>query len=985
MTGVATIDPGRGFVATLARGLLAEHGDDALSLAQTRVFLPTRRAVRALEEALPRLLGRATLLPRIEALGDLDSEENDGFDDPQVSAPPAVGGLERRLLLAELVRAGPPSGSAVPGAQAMALAGALARLLDEMQTARLDFAALEAPVPDELAEHWRETLEFLTIVARHWPEILAERGTIDPAARRVRLLEALAGRWRRSPPETPVIAAGSTGSAPAVADLLATVAGLPKGLVILPGLDRGLDDDSWAALDETHPQFGLKALLQRLGTERCEVAVWPDPEAPPAPRTAFLREVMRPDATVDRWRALGRIGAEEAAGIETVDCPDPRSEAETVALAMREALETPGRTAALVTADRGLARRVRVELGRWGLDVDDSAGQTLADTPPGVFLRLTAAALEADLAPIPLLAMLKHPLASGGMARADFLRLARRLDRSCLRGPRPAAGFAGLNAALDAACAKAEETGKPPPEDLRDWIGDMAAAAAPLKDALARDRTALAGTVAAHRTFVEWLSADEKGAAGVWAREAGQACLAVFDELESAARGLRRPLPGRDYPAVLDDALKDPYAALRPVRDRHPRLSIWGPLEARLLRADLTVLGGLNEGTWPHEAAADPWLGRRMRKTIGLPPPEQRTGLAAHDFTQLAHAPRVLVTRAAQVDGTPTVKARWLTRLGAVRKGARLAAAKNPWPGLRAALDRPGAPPRPAPPPAPRPPVAARPRRLSVTRVEAWMRDPYEIYARHILNLRALDAIDADPAQAEYGTAIHEALARFVAGTPGPLPADALERLLATGRETLDATGAPPSLKAFWRPRFARVAEWFVENLRGSRARGVESKVEIEGAWRFDAPGGAFVLTARADRLDIRRDGKDKEIDIIDYKTGAPPAEREIAAGFAPQLPLTGAILLHDGFEGVKGGSLRSLAHWQLSGRDPAGKIVEPKKTSAEALARAAARGVKELAALYDDPDTPYESRPSPRHAPKYSDYEHLARVGEWSSGGADP
>ena len=981
MTGVATVDPGRDFVETLARGLLAEHGDDALTLAQARIFLPTRRAVRALEEALPRLLRRPTLLPRIEALGNLDDEESDGFDDPQVSAPPAVGALERRLLLAELVRARPPQGRSVPGAQAMALAGALARLLDEMQTARVDFAALEGLVPDELAEHWRETLEFLTIVIRHWPEILAERGTIDPAARRVRLLEALAGRWRRSPPETPVIAAGSTGSAPAVADLLATVARLPKGLVLLPGLDRGLDDESWAALDETHPQFGLKALLQRLGVERRGVAAWPDPEAPPAPRTALLREVMRPDATVDRWRALGHIGAKEAAGLETVDCPDPRSEAETIAPAMREALETPGRTAALVTADRSLARRVRVELARWNLDVDDSAGQALADTPPGVFLRLTAAAPEAGLAPVPLLAMLKHPLASGGMARTDFRNLARKLDRACLRGPRPAPGFAGLKAALDAARENAKKSDRPFPDGLRDWIGGIASAAAPLEHALAQDRIALAEIVAAHRTFVEWLSADEKGAAGVWAREAGQACRDLFDELAAAARGLRRPLPGRDYPAVLDDALKDPLAALRPVRDRHPRLSIWGPLEARLLRADLTVLGGLNEGTWPHEVAADPWLGRQMRTTLGLMPPERRIGQAAHDFAQLAHAPRVLVTRAAQVDGTPTVKARWLTRLGAVRDGARLAPAKNPWPSLRAALDRPDAPPRPAPPPAPRPPVAARPRRLSVTRVEAWMRDPYEIYARHILELRALDAIDADPAQAEYGTAIHEALARFVEETSGPLPDDAPARLLKTGRETLEATGAPPSLTAFWRPRFERVAEWFVENLRASRLKGVESKVEIEGAWRFDAPGGEFELTARADRLDIRRDGT---IDLIDYKTGTPPTEREITAGFAPQLPLTGAILLRDGFPGVTGGALRSLAHWKLSGRDPAGKIVEPRKKSAEELSREAARGVKALAALYDDPDTPYESRPSPRHAPKYSDYEHLARVGEWSPGGAD-
>ena len=973
---VAAVPASRPFVETLARGLLAEYGADPAALARVRVLLPTRRAARALREALPRLRGGAMLLPDIRVLGDLDEEEDPGPDEEEdlgldSPAPPAIGALERRLLLAELVRAARPG---APGAQAMALAAELARLLDGMQTARVDFAAFDGLVPDDLAEHWRETLEFLAIVIEAWPKILAERGLIDPAARRVRALEALAAEWRRAPPDSPVVAAGSTGSQPAVADLLAAVAGLPRGLVLLPGLDRGIDDASWEALDETHPQFGLKALLERLGVDRRRVPAWPEAEEEAPPRAALVREIVRPGATVEEWRDLGHVGAAAVDGLEAAACPDARTEAETVALAMRRALERPGRTAALVTADRGLARRVRAELGRWGLEVDDSAGRPLADTEPGVFLRLVVDALARDLAPVPLLALFKHPLSRGGGARADFLRRARQLERACLRGPRPAPGFAGLKAAL--------EGGRTPPaEDLADWLDRLADDAAPLARALAEPSVALADLVDAHRAFAESLSTGEDDTPAVWTHEAGSACWKLFDDLARAAAELRRPIPGADYAAVLDDALRDPRVALRPDRDRHPRLFVWGRLEARLLRADLVVMGGLNEGSWPGEAAADPWLGRHMRARIGLELPERFVGLAAHDFAQLLHAPRVLLTRAATADGTPTVKARWLTRLDAVLQGAGLALEASPWPAWRAALDPADGPPRPVPPPAPRPPAAARPRELSVTRIEAWRRDPYEIYARHILDLRKLDPVDADPAQAEYGSAVHDALARFVAATPGPLPADARARLLAVGCEALAATAAAPSVRAFWRPRFARVADWFLEEERKRRAAGIESRVEIDGKWKFDAPGGPFILTARADRIDLRPGGG---VDIVDYKTGAPPSEREILAGYAPQLPLEGAILMHGGFAGLPAAPPESLAHWRLSGGDPAGEIKAPRKTSAAELAEEAEKGLRALVALYDDEETPYPSRPAPRHAPRYSDYEHLARVGEWGAADGD-
>lgn len=987
MAGVVSIPAHRNFVGVLAGELLARRGGDPAALARVTVLLPTRRSARALREELARRNGGPLLLPRIRLLGDLDEDDapdahgEDDAGEERAGAPPAIAPLERRLLLAELVRKARPR---VSGAQALALASALADLLDEMQSARVDFAALDTLVEGEHAEHWQRTLEFLRIVTEQWPRILAERGLTDPAVRRVSMLERLAGAWRAAPPDTPIIAAGSTGSAPAAADLLAVVARLPRGIVVLPGLDRAFDDASWEALAETHPQFGLKTLLARFGMERREVGAWPEAAtesgdaedtgaaAAAAARTALIREAMRPGATAEAWRSLADLDPRAVEGLDIASCPDEQAEADTIALAMRRALETPGRSAALVTADRGLARRVRAALGRWGLEIDDSAGRPLAETPPGAFLRLIVDALANDLAPVPLLAMLKHPLASGGEKRFAFLRRVRALERSCLRGPRPGAGFAGLRKAV-AALEK-------PPEGLAAWLERLAAAAAPLAGLLARESVSLADTVAAHRAFAEWLSAGESGAPTAWKGEAGRLCRDAFDEFARAAGAARLPIAGRDYAAWADDALAG--ARLRPQRDGHPRLFIWGALEARLQRADLTIPGGLNEGSWPRETEGGPWLSRPMRRELGLPAPERAVGLAAHDFAQLAQAPRVLMTRAEKAEGAPTVQARWLTRLAAVLGGAGLSADKSAqWAAWRAALDAPEGPPRPVEPPAPRPPLAARPRRLSITRIEAWMRDPYEIYARHILELRALDPIDTDAAQAEYGTAVHEALARFIRENPDSLPADAFARLLEAGEAQLAETGAPDWLRAFWRPRFARVAAWFLERERERRAAGYAPKAEVKGEFGFDAPGGEFVLTARADRIDL---GPGGQAEIIDYKTGAPPSGKEVLAGYAPQLPLEGAILKQGRFCGIPAAPLAALSYWRLTGRDPAGTITTPKDKPAEALAAEALEGLRALVALFDDPETPYLARPAPRHAPAYSDYGHLARVGEWSAAGGD-
>ncbi len=991
---VFSIPPQLAFVDALASGILDRRSEDPLALARTVILLPTRRACRALADAFLRHSdGTASILPQMRPIGDVDEDEllleavdGPGLD-PGADLPPAIPELRRRLLLAERLIAG--AGDDLTAEQAAWLAAELGRFLDQVQTERLDFAGLKDLAPEDFAEHWQEVLDFLAILVGEWPAILEAEGAVDPAERRNRALAGLAERWRAKPPDHPVIAAGSTGSVPATADLLAVIAGLGLGEVVLPGLDRDLDEAAWKAVGESpsHPQYGLARLLPRLEVTRESVRDWPTPMRAEnagelAQRTRLLSAALAPPAATDGWRALDGASLKDALHkVTRIEAHNPREEAGAIALVMRQTLETPGKTAALVTPDRGLARRVAAALGQWDIAIDDSAGIPLSATAPASFLLHVGELVAGAWAPAPLLAVLKHPLAAGGLAPGAFRAAARALEIAVLRGPRPAGGIAGLRAVL--AATQREQA-------LGEWLDDLQARFAPFSRAMDRGKVPLTDLLQAHIEAAEALaeSSEESGPARLWAGEAGEAMAGFVAELQLAGAGFPA-IPPAQYPALLQALMAG--RVVRPRFGRHPRLNIWGLLEARLQRADVMILGGLNEATWPAETQADPWMSRPMRASFGLPLPERRIGLTAHDFAQCFGAPEVVLTRALRIEGAPSVPSRWLLRLDAVLHA--LAGAdpdeptKEPAPtdfllgrslmlGWHRELHMPDPGEiKPIDPPAPRPPVPARPRRLSVTQIETLMRDPYALYARKILGLRALDPIDADPGAADRGLFIHKALEEFVRSHPGPgLPEDGLSKLLAFGRRALGASLALPGVWAFWWPRFERIAAWFLQCEEVRRHEIARSHVEVRGERALAAPGGDFLLTATADRIDERRDGS---LAILDYKTGALPSTKEIAGGFAPQLPLEAAIAAGGGFEDVAAGAVAELAFWRLTGGDPPGKIKPLKDPGA--LAQEALDGLGAVIARFDDEATPYLARPRPGAAPRYSDYVHLERIAEWS------
>ncbi|MCX5520599.1 double-strand break repair protein AddB [Kaistia defluvii] len=1028
---VFTIPPGTPFLPTLVDalfsgrfGAIANPAKDPLALADITILVPTRRAARSLHaEILERLGGRAAILPAIRPIGDVDEEDQileAAADDPdgRLVLPEAISRLDRLLVLTrltlawgravrrELLSLSEDDRVLVPAsaADAFHLAGDLARLIDDIETTGIAWDKLETLVPDDLARYWQISLDFLRIVGEQWPAFLSERSLADPSVRRDHLLRAAAARLEASPPRGLVIAAGSTGSIPAVAELLSVIAHLPNGAVVMPGIDTELDANGWVAIGGLaaparsapgHPQYGLKHLIETIGVERDAIvplgAMTPDM----AERVRLISEAMRPAETTEDWATAPPVAASAIGDVALVVARTEQEEAVAIALAMREAIREPGRTAALVTPDRRLAGRVAIELGRFGLSVDDSAGRPLMTSSPGTLARLLVAAAKSNGAPVDLLALAKHPLASFGLGRAACRAAIDILDLVLFRGQLLSDGLDGLVEALDRAeadlptaryaPAAVKRLGATEWQAARDLAGRMAEAIEPLSRLMegvsASDAKAMTSAVVAALNLV---AARDDGSADVlWAEESGQALATLLAGLMSDdAQAL--DMAGYEYPGFLDATMAGVGVPARPGSD--PRLFIWGTLEARLQQVDLMVLGGLDEGVWPSETRTDPWLSRSMRAELGLEAPERKLGQSAHDFTSALSAGKVVVTRAERRGGTPTVAARWLQRLLArLGKSEAKALAGR---GLRyldwaRALDR-TARPVPIRRPAPLPPLEARPRRLSVTEIETLIRDPYAIYARRILKLDPLDPIGVVPDVALRGTLIHEALGDFIQEWKGPFDASALTALTIIGRRVFARIEAFPAVYALWWPRFLVIAEWFI-GWEASRASVAHRHAEIGGAWAFPAPAGEFKLTGRADRVDIRLDGS---LEILDFKTGSPPSAKQLSTGLAPQLALEVAMARGGGFDQVEAGVSVSTLGWIGLGKvgkgDPFSSAVTKDKTADELGDEARAR-LYSLIEAFDDPKRAYVSRARPMFETRFeSPYDHLARIREWALGDAE-
>jgi ATP-dependent helicase/nuclease subunit B len=1045
---VFTIPPGAPFLKTFANSLFDGRVIEGFSrnlgpleLAEATIYVPTRRAARALAGELAGAIGcPSLLLPCILPLGALEEPETSpSIDDaglgsaPEPGVPEAAGEIERRMRLAGLmltwaralrhaiVSVGPQGTyeydtqesflvAATP-ADAWHLSGELARLIDELIIADVAWEKLDPLVLPEFDSYWRITLHFLNIAIKQWPKILADRGLVDKARRQVTFIEAQCERLQTGAVSGPVIAIGSTGSHSATARLLAAIARAPRGAVVLPGLDQDLDSETWALVPDgseqdveasyTHPQAALRRLLRILQVRREDIVSLGEATPNLAMRGRFLSEALRPAESTGEWIAYrGTAGVNELAAalqdVSLIEARDEREEALALAIAMREVLETPDSTAALVTPDRNLARRVGAELLRWNVVANDSAGEPLGATPIGVLARLAIACAASKMAAPDVAALFAHPLLRLGLVRADVERRAALLDIGLLRSPCASSPLAEyLEGDPSDLIAQAREDAKglfahPAKQrisesdwqDVQDLLVRLGAQFAPLLNL--RGQLSLDQWVTAHRGTIEAIASAEDDAGDGEDRM----------ELDALSDQLKQNAPahmafdvesyGLFFAAVTQEIIS------REEKLAHPRLQTLGLLEARLIEADVVLLGGLDETVWPPQARTDAFLNRPMRAALGLTPPERKIGQTAHDFVQAMGNRQVILSRARKRDGAPAVASRFVQRIAALGGTAWDACRKRGEVYLRLAeaIDHTDPVPPASKRPLPRPPLTLRPKRLSVTQIETLRRDPYAIYAKKILRLKQLDPFGGASGVAEVGSAVHAALERFVKDNPcGRLPPDARNILLAILRGTLAVQLQDADFAALQWPRLEKTIDFYL-GFEARRRDGIKTiKTEAEGKLDIGlADGSNFRLTARADRIEINTDGT---VTLVDYKTGAPPGNGEIFVGFAPQLTLEAAMCLRGAFDlGQKVNNVEAL-HLKLGGADGGkSRPVDFANTKANVMQKNFMEvvdihfdGLVALLNQFRDPMTPYPPRPFPKYAKRTNAYDHLARVKEWSRG----
>ncbi len=1003
---VYSLPPSASFLDELARGLIDACGarTDPAALADAIIFVPNRRSARELSLSFYRELGNGLIIPSIRTLGDVDEEDSAASIGAEaLGLPPAVSTPRRRGALANLIQAWRRAQEQpeLPPGSALAAADELAALLDQSAVSEaIDWSELSnVELEAHLAAHWKVSADFLKIVAEAWPNWLAEQGAMDPLARRRAAATALAEKWETNPPDHPVIIAGSTGATAASRRLMKAVASLPMGVIVLPGLDPELNKSGWLAVKDapSHPQFAFERTLRTLAIDPRAVPLWPGviETGLQSARRRLINESLAPAETTSGWTQRLKDLAEPGdpktlvgvglSGLRIVEAEDEAEEALVAALLLRETLETPDRTAALAAPDSALGRRVGAILERWGLDISPSAGAPLNRTLPGGYILLLLRWAQDPSDPVLLLSLLKHPLTSLGRSRQQLDAIIAATEVKALRGPRKWPDLEGLAHHI---LHLHDELPKGWPQDHAALLRSGAA----IVEEIAIHHTTAAqvfsgrrieGAVAAETCshLAMSLAANPQSPEGqhVWAGRDGAQTATFLEQLAAVCH----EMGGVDadfWPQFAEAVMQGMSAA--PDAAEHPRIAIWGPLEARLQRRDRVIIAGLNEGSWPALPGADAFLNRILRRKLGFADADERIGLSAHDFAQLANAPDVILLRAKRVEDKPAVDSRWIWRLRTLAAGGlgsqaaaneALASAPDHDPVRWARRLRIAQKVEPARPPEPRPPVEARKLdSFSPSRVVQLIRDPYADYARRVLGLEALRRVGEPVDARERGTAVHAAIENYERN------GGSLEDLIV---EELVAAGATEELIALERTLWLRAADFYLDWSAARAPSRINSVLEETAKLTFASAAGETTLRATADRVEQLTDGT---LAIIDFKTGRPKTAAQVQTGLEPQLSLEGAIAQESGFGAIKAAPVSQIIYFQFSTskavlNDDNGQPLVFEDAGTSEVVDESLKGLKRLIAGYAKQDTPYRSKPRAEFAWDYGDYDRLARRKEWT------
>ncbi len=1014
------------FLDMLARRLISESTLNPLQLKNYGIVLPDRLSCDLLKEKLQDLNGgKPMVMPEILTLDAIDDDvlalrfaNDEDLVEKAMNLPPAVSKLDRELYLAREILKHPETADSL--GTAIGLARELAGFIDELHAANVPLKKLSELDAEDFPGDLVKTRNILKIVTDIWPAIKKDLGVLDRVERQEKVLGLIGEHAKKNPIKHPLIFGGFHRVSKGTAGLLETLAHKqgPNVRILFQGLDLEMGK-SWETIGHSHPQYAHKKLLDDMKVSREDIKYWfgttPSTHSQRAKeRLKLLREAMRPSNTTHKWKDLvlfdksklrpsnkvvpkgsplakknepkdHEIDPIALTGMDMIVAGTQQEESSVIALKLREMLEKDDTTATLITPDRDLANRVAARMQYWNVSVSPEEGGSLIETQLGRFMFYSAEMAVSDLAPIPLLEALKSPYTALGKTAQNAREQAEILEDMVLRGPRPWPGFSGMKKSLSAAFnavsgrLRSEERKvefEKTHQELSAWLADFETAIQDDQKLMAsKEPVPFKELLSAHIRIMEAMAKTQEvpGADSLWAGPTGLEAQRLLTHLLNAG-DILPDMTGTDYTEIIKFYVRD----AKHKSETHPRIRIVQPDKAHLFRSDLNIVAGLTEANWPGKQREKFWLSPALREQLGLSPIETEIGYAAFDFVQGVSNKNTTLTRGERSGNAPAVASPFLTRLEMLLEGLGIADKLNPKSQvleINAALHRPSKV-QPIDPPAPMPPEKFRPRRFSVSAIEQLLRDPYAVYARHVLKLYPKDPIDADPSFAERGNIIHEALDEFKRQYPDKMPKNAEEKLLEIGQKAFEQRMDNPSVRAFWWPRFERMAKWFVEYETGREEFSKTLKTEIPGRMNLDTEKGRFVLTAIADRID---EWMDDTLSIIDYKTGGIPSKKDIDSGLSPQLTLEALIAMSGGFEGIDAKGVGALEYWKLSGGRPGGQITrieDVERLQAEAL-----EGLTKLLTHFADENNPYLVTPRPGVMPRYLPYDHLSRSFEWGHG----
>ena len=1050
---IYTIESAQSFTDELAAGIINLYGNNPLELADILIFLPTRRSVQALRDAFLRQAnGKPLILPSISTIADNDEDiiafyesmppisQATGLGDNIMASNfvkilPAIDAQKRLLILTKLIyQSGGVDGHITPPS-AMEMARALAAFLDMMQIEEVELSRLENICPDDHSNHWQIILQFLYILKDHWQDILSAEREMDIVAHRNIMLtkqaDILCALSEQGQLKGDIIIAGSTGSQSATANFIKRILSLPEGKVILPALDNYANDENWQIIgtDPCHPQYGLYHLLDYLNISRQQVNLWQGNGVKNtsfnnhfSPRFKLLSHMMQSSKATDAWPKINDdLRQEFSAALKNVrryDCPSEDIEARLIAFLMRKNLQdSEDRTIALVTPSRQLANKVIAEAKRWDISIDSSQGELLMHHSIVSFFKLITDVATSQWRPIKLLSLLKNPFSAAGLKTEECRKMVRLLETTLLRGTRPDKGIAGLRIGLTNIEREIKDKKRRGPplsaekiEKLKNFLTILDGALSPLCHLSADTKKPFKEFLHLHIETAENLAHTINddgdiilGKDILWRHESGQALSSILSAYLSQNEYLEN-LSLSDYAGIFVKILEG--AVLRKKYGTHPRIFIWGLLEARLQRADIMILGGLDEDIWPPSSPIDPWMSPLMRKQLGLPSNDRRIGLSAHDFTQALSGDEVILTRSLKRNGgSPTLPSRWLSRMQAFIEYHKIdcdlsLTSSNSSDSKKyidniftilEALDYRKNLYLPIKKPEYCPPLTLRPTRLAITKIEKWLQDPYAIYAEKILRLYKLKDIEEQTDHALKGILFHQIIEEYIASDCRKNEKNINNRLthfFDIANEVMRPYGYNILFTAIVWPRLQRMGEWFVIQDAEIQQNAIKTISEQQGEITIHAKGGDFSIYGYIDRIDIYNDDS---VSIVDYKTGAPPRKKSIIEGKEPQLPIE-AWMMTDGHILDKNHAVKEIAIWHISGKygengggEINGGIIKPvlkndKKNELDEAIENTQKIVMELIDIFQDESTAYISHPNPANKidDRYNDYKYLERISEW-------